>query len=96
MYEARMLRGIRAIANYIGCSEQTVNRYIEDGLPAAKAGAIWITSPAVIDMWILSKHDLDVRTKREIRMLKRLRSAALQRYLTDSQGQIEDHSDGGL
>ena len=94
MYEARMLRGIRAIAAYIGCSPQTVNRYIEEGLPAAKTGAIWVTSPAVIDMWILSKHDLDVRTKLELRMLRRLRAGAMQRYITRPDGQIEDHSDG--
>lgn len=94
MYESRNLKGIKEIARYLGCHRTTVLRYIEAGLPAAKLGGVWVTSPQVIDMWILTKHPQDVAFKQEIRAIRRLRAAASGRLLNrPSEMEQEDAPD---
>lgn len=54
------LRGLEAIGNYLGITANTARRYIVDrNLPAMQlkrqCGApYWITTPRLIDIWILS------------------------------------------
>lgn len=46
------LRGLREVAEYMGCSEKTALKYIKnEGLPASKVGGVWVSDAAVLDAW---------------------------------------------
>lgn len=90
---ARILRTLSEIGEYMGLSPTTVAGYIEQGLPATRIGAAWITSTDLIDKWILSRHLEDVRAKRETRALRRMRQAAVQRMLEAAQPQIGERDE---
>jgi len=48
----RYLRGLKAIGDYLGVSENTVAKYIrEDALPANKVGGGWEADVSSIDVW---------------------------------------------
>jgi hypothetical protein len=61
-----ILHGLDEIARYLHVSRRTARRWIQDGLPAMQTPAnTWITSPALIDLWILEvaryQRDLEKR-----------------------------------
>lgn len=85
MPKSRTLRGLRAIADYLGMAPQTARRLIEEGLPASQIGNRWTTTTHWIDMWILARHERDVQAARERRELRSLRRAAQQRLAEEMQ-----------
>lgn len=57
--QLKPLRGMKAICNYMGKSENTVLKYIRgEGLPAGKIGGEWCSDEARIDAWHVSRYDL--------------------------------------
>ena len=63
----RLLRGHAAIGAYVGLSAATVRRYAKKmGFPALRWGRHVVSSPALIDAWLLAVD----RKKREARRLE--------------------------
>ena len=61
-----ILHGLDEIARYLRVHRRTAWRWIHDyGLPAMQTPAgTWITSPALIDLWILACNRVQVGAKR--------------------------------
>lgn len=76
-----ILRGLNDIASYIGVHPRTARSYIDQGMPATLIGTAWLTSPHLIDQWILSRHPADISASRQRRRLTKLKRAAEQRAL---------------
>ena len=52
----KALRGLKAIGEYLGVSENTVVKYIkDDGLPAGKIGGGWASDVESINAWRVSR-----------------------------------------
>ena len=63
----RILYGLDEIARYLRVHKRTVWRWVHEiGLPAMQTPkGTWITTPTLIDLWILSCNRLQVGSKRK-------------------------------